>query len=199
MAENNAWQNHISIEGTSLKLRFDDTVILQNFSFKIEAGECVLLKGPSGIGKTTLLRIMAGLSKQDEGEVRFSPAHPDRIGMVFQEDRLAEHMNAVDNLLLVNPALSKETTSAALLELLTKEEIDKPVRLLSGGERRRVCVARAILSDAPLLLLDEPFTGLDDKNHEKTADFIARHRAGRTLVLTSHDETYLDDFRIIGL
>lgn len=196
---NNREENRIAIAAEGLRVSFEGTTVLSDFSFSVDGGECVLLEGPSGIGKTTVLKLIAGLEKPDAGTITFRPQTPSSIGMVFQEDRLAEHLSAVENLLLVNPSLQKEKARTTLAELLPAEELDKPVRLLSGGEKRRVCIVRALLADAPLLLLDEPFTGLDEKNHALAADFILCHRAGRTLILTSHDKTYLTGFREIKL
>ncbi len=165
----------------------------------------VLLRGPSGIGKTTLLRIIAGLEKPDSGSVEISmgeAAHGGkglRVGMVFQEDRLLEQLSSVDNVSLVNPSVSRERARRALSEILEPEALEKPVRELSGGMKRRVAIVRAVLSPSDILVMDEPFTGLDPEARKRVIDYIMKNKGRRPLILASHEPEGLPKMRELSL
>ena len=118
----------------------------------------VAIMAPSGAGKTTLLRILLGLLAPDSGEVRTGGA---RIGAVFQEDRLIEHMTALQNLALVSGRASRAQLREHLARLGLEADAEKRVSAFSGGMRRRVAIARAIVYEPDVLLLDEPFAGLE--------------------------------------
>ena len=165
----------------------------------------VLLRGPSGIGKTTLLRIIAGLEKPDSGSVEISmgeAAHGGkglRVGMVFQEDRLLEQLSSVDNVSLVDPSVSRERARRALSEILEPEALEKPVRELSGGMKRRVAIVRAVLSPSDILVMDEPFTGLDPETRKRVIDYIMKNKGRRPLILASHEPEGLPKMRELTL
>ncbi|MBP3242112.1 MAG: ABC transporter ATP-binding protein [Oribacterium sp.] len=165
----------------------------------------VLLRGPSGIGKTTLLRIIAGLEKPDSGSVEISmgEAAPGgkglRVGMVFQEDRLLEQLSSIDNVSLVDPSVSRERARRALSEILEPEALEKPVRELSGGMKRRVAIVRAVLPPSDILVMDEPFTGLDPETRKRVIDFIMKNKGRRPLILASHEPEGLPEMRELTL
>lgn len=165
----------------------------------------VLLRGPSGIGKTTFLRIIAGLEKPDSGSVEISmgeAAHGGkglRVGMVFQEDRLLEQLSSVDNVSLVDPSVSRERARRALSEILEPEALEKPVRELSGGMKRRVAIVRAVLSPSDILVMDEPFTGLDPETRKRVIDYIMKNKGRRPLILASHESEGLPKMRELPL
>lgn len=165
----------------------------------------VLLRGPSGIGKTTFLRIIAGLEKPDSGSVEISmgeAAHGGkglRVGMVFQEDRLLEQLSSVDNVSLVDPSVSRERARRALSEILEPEALEKPVRELSGGMKRRVAIVRAVLSPSDILVMDEPFTGLDPETRKRVIDYIMKNKGRRPLILASHEPEGLPKMRELTL
>ncbi len=165
----------------------------------------VLLRGPSGIGKTTFLRIIAGLEKPDSGSVEISmgeAAHGGkelRVGMVFQEDRLLEQLSSVDNVSLVDPSVSRERARRALSEILEPEALEKPVRELSGGMKRRVAIVRAVLSPSDILVMDEPFTGLDPETRKRVIDYIMKNKGRRPLILASHEPEGLPKMRELPL
>ncbi|MDE6687417.1 MAG: ATP-binding cassette domain-containing protein [Lachnospiraceae bacterium] len=178
-----------------------------NASFDPDRVYCVM--GPSGCGKTTLLRVCAGLQETMGGRVgiqrkqchqKTSGSKKDvtnrKIGMVFQEDRLCMQLSALNNVLLTaDRQYSTEIVISLLSEIFPKEALQQPAIELSGGMRRRIAVARAVLSDADCLLLDEPFAGLDEENHERLSRWILQNRNGRLLVVTTHDEA---DIRRMG-
>ena len=169
----------------NLYKRFGDKPVLEDVSLTVPAGAVLFLMAPSGWGKTTLLRCIAGLEKPDSGTVRDVP---ERIGYVFQEDRLCGHMSAVENVrLATGRRMDTETIQAHLTELGLGGQLHQPVEELSGGQRRRVAIARAVCFGGGLLLLDEPFKGLDAETRQQAAAYILRHRYGAALVCVTHD------------
>ena len=164
---------------------FDDRVVLDHVSLTLESGGTACLIAPSGRGKTTLLRCIAGLEAPDSGQITDLP---ERIAYVFQEDRLCDGFSAVDNIRLVTgKALGEGEIRRHLEELGLAGSLDQPVRELSGGMRRRVVISRAVCFGADLLLLDEPFKGLDNEARQQTADYILRHRGAAAILCVTHD------------
>ncbi|WP_337590752.1 ATP-binding cassette domain-containing protein [Vescimonas sp.] len=164
---------------------FDGKMVLDHVSLTLESGGTACLMAPSGRGKTTLLRCIAGLETPDSGQIADLP---ERIAYVFQEDRLCDGFSAVDNIRLVTgKALGEGEIRRHLEELGLAGSLDQPVRELSGGMRRRVVISRAVCFGADLLLLDEPFKGLDDEARQQTADYILRHRGAAAILCVTHD------------
>lgn len=164
---------------------FDGKMVLDHVSLTLESGGAACLMAPSGRGKTTLLRCIAGLETPDSGQITDLP---ERIAYVFQEDRLCDGFSAVDNIRLVTgKALGEGEIRRHLEELGLAGSLDQPVRELSGGMRRRVVISRAVCFGADLLLLDEPFKGLDDEARQQTADYILRHRGAAAILCVTHD------------
>ena len=167
---------------------FEGRPVLKNVSFDFPEAAVTALRGPSGCGKTTLVNIILGLLAPDEGEVLL-PASA-RTAAVFQEDRLIEHFSAARNVRLTAPAsVTDKQIRSALSELGLAQEGEKRVSEFSGGMRRRVAVIRAALFRPQLLLLDEPFKGLDEEMRARTAAFLRRNCAQATTILVTHDET----------
>jgi NitT/TauT family transport system ATP-binding protein len=136
--------------------RFGSHVVLRDLSFRVEPGETLAVLGPSGVGKSTLLRIIAGLDTEFEGSVR----RPERIAMVFQEPTLLPWRRALENLTLVT-GVDASRAAAALAEVGLEAKGDLYPRQLSLGQQRRLALARAFVTAPELLLLDEPFVSLD--------------------------------------
>lgn len=164
---------------------YDGRPVLQDYSLTMEAGGRYVLMAPSGAGKTTLLRILTGLDKADAGQVS---GMPGRVGMVFQEDRLCEDYDAVCNIMLGAAGAKAEQVMREAAVILPESCLDQPVRELSGGMRRRAALLRAVLSDAEVLIMDEPFAGLDEENRARTAAYLLDRLHGRTLFVTTHRE-----------
>ena len=162
---------------------FEEKEVLSDFSLNIPTGERVCLMGASGTGKTTVLRLIMGLEKQDSGEIFKNGT----VSAVFQENRLCEDFSALSNVALVCD--DREKAKELLCALSLCEDLNTPVRELSGGMKRRVSIARALSFPHDILLLDEAFSGLDEQTKNKTAEVINRHCVGKTLLLVSHDET----------
>lgn len=171
---------------TGLTKQFEEKTVLKDRSFRFPEGKISCVMGPSGSGKTTLLMLIAGLLQPDAGEIE---GVPERLGFVFQEDRLCEDFSAVSNIRLVcGKRLKKQEIREALLRLgIPEESLSQPVREFSGGMKRRVSIARALLSDPELVLLDEPFKGLDETLRAEVMDELREKLKGRTVILVTHD------------
>ena len=143
---------------------------------------------PSGSGKTTLFRLILGLESPDQGEVLFKGSlRRPQISAVFQEDRLLEGFSAVENLFFaLGNRYSKETLTTSLLRLLPADALEKPVCEFSGGMKRRLSVLRALLSPAEIILMDEPFTGLDPATKQTVIDLINELCSGKLLIASTH-------------
>ena len=187
----------------NLVVTYESTSVLQNLSIYIGAGEIVALTGPSGSGKTTLLRCIAGLEVVESGtillsgeEITSKPAHLRRIGLVFQDNQLFPHLNVAKNIsysLMIQGTKQKlmDEKVAEVLELVGLTHLSqREVFKLSGGEAKRIAVARALVAQPKVLLLDEPLNGLDKELHARLlADLgtLLRLRGTTTLHVT-HDQ-----------
>lgn len=164
---------------------FDGKMVLDHVSLTLESGGTACLMAPSGRGKTTLLRCIAGLETPDAGAVT---GVPRRLGYVFQEDRLCDNFSAVANIRLVTGrTLPEKAILQHLEELGLSDSVRLPVSQLSGGMRRRVAIARAVCCGPELLLLDEAFKGLDEQCRRDTAAYIRRRTAGASVLCVTHD------------
>ena len=166
--------------------RFAENTVLLDRSFRFPEGRISCVMGPSGAGKTTLLLLIAGLLKADSGEIS---GVPERVGFVFQEDRLCEDFTAAANIRLVTGrSVKPQEIRETLLRLeLPEESLSQPVSEFSGGMKRRVAIARALLYAPDLLLMDEPFKGLDEELRKKVMDEIKIRLRGKTVILVTHD------------
>lgn len=171
---------------TSVTKRYGARVVLDGVGLTLEPGTVTALVGPNGVGKTTAARLLLGLERPDAGSVGGTEGL--RRSAVFQEDRLCGHLDAVANVRL---ALDRERRASAEDELarvgITGADACKPVRELSGGQRRRVAIARALAVGADLVILDEPFTGIDADAKPAVMEYVRERLAGRIGLLISHD------------
>lgn len=172
------------IELKNVSFFYGDHEILSDFSLRVENGQCVCLKGYSGCGKTTVLRLVLGLEEPAMGEV----VRPEKPAVVFQEDRLIPSLTLKKNVLL---PLEKEKYKSAL-ELIKEaglgEALNKRVAELSGGMKRRAAIVRAVAFGGDALILDEPFNGIDAENREIMAKMIKREftEKGKPVLMVSH-------------
>lgn len=163
--------------------RFADKMILDRISMHFERGGIYCVMGESGVGKTTLLRMIMGLEQADSGRIYGG----GRFSAVFQDTRLLEVMTAVENVRFV---LGKGQYSAIQSELeavLPKDCIHQKTAQLSGGMKRRVEIVRAMLADCDTICMDEPFAGLDEDNRNMVCEYIKSRRRGRTVIIATHD------------
>ncbi|MDO4435877.1 MAG: ABC transporter ATP-binding protein [Cardiobacteriaceae bacterium] len=174
----------LSLENISIELMGQE--IIENFSLKLQAGECVVLSGASGCGKTTILRAIAGLIDITEGSIT---QEAKRFAYMFQEPRLLPWLSAYENIALINPNLSREAIDEFLKALyLEPRDGDKYPHELSGGMQQRISLARALLTKPDLLLMDEPFSALDARLRatlqQRIMDEVTK---GMAVVLVTHD------------
>ena len=154
-------------------------------SLALATGSRTVLADPSGAGKTTLVKVVCGLLAPLSGHVQAPGA--GALSVQFQDTRLVEAMTAEQNVLLCSAgALSEYKARTLLEELLPKDALGRPVAELSGGQRRRVELARALAHPGAAVVLDEPFASLDAASHQAAAAFVLRHLGGRTLLVASH-------------
>lgn len=165
--------------------RFGRKMVLDHIDWEIHDHEIWRIEGASGLGKTTLLRLLMGLERPSSGQIITSESV--RFAPVFQENRLLPMQNAIENVRFVCD-LDTEQIRSLLCELIAPEDCEQPVSTLSGGMQRRVAIARALAVPADILVLDEPFTGLDETNITRTAQCILKHAADKTIILSSHVE-----------
>ncbi|MBE6969597.1 MAG: ATP-binding cassette domain-containing protein [Ruminococcaceae bacterium] len=160
---------------------YGNIAVLKNLSLDFAPGGRYQIGGPSGCGKTTLLRLLMGLERPDAGEIEAK----ERIAAVFQENRLCPWLTAEENIRLVAPKARAADCLAALGLPLDQ----RPVSEYSGGMQRRVALARALLAESEVLLLDEPFTGLDEENRDRAIAAIDRWAGERTILFVSHESS----------
>ncbi len=165
----------------------DTKTVFDSLSVTLPSGQTTAVMGASGSGKTTMLRLLAGIISPDSGNVT---RETDSISFMFQDTALLPWLTAAEN---VNLVLSdtKRTMPVAeqwLARVGLADECNAFPSTLSGGMRQRVALARALAVDADLLLLDEPFRGLDESLREQMLDLIQTARQGKTTVLVTHDK-----------
>lgn len=171
----------------SISKRYGDKRVLDNFSLTFPDTGVYAISAPSGAGKTTLLRLIAGLEKPDGGEITL-PGNA-KISMVFQEDRLLDALDVRGNITVVlqNVGDAGRLADECLDRCGLLEAAGKPVSSLSGGMKRRVAIARAIAFGGNILLLDEPFKGLDAATKQSVADFVFENAKDRLTIMVTHD------------
>lgn len=199
--------------GQIFKTTGQDVVALEDVSLEVEPGSFVVLVGPSGCGKSTLLMMMAGLRQQTSGTININGApiskpDPDRIGVVFQEANLFPWLTAEDNVefplaLRGMPKTERRTKAQHALKLVGLEGFgQRHPHELSGGMKQRVSIARGLVQDPPVLLMDEPFAALDEQTRMTMGDELLRiwTETAKTVVFVTHSLTeavYLADEVIV--
>ncbi len=171
----------------NLTKQFDDKKVIDNLDMRLKEGHITIVMGTSGCGKTTLAMMLMGLVHPDSGTIR--GLEGKRLSAVFQEDRLIEHLSAVANVKLVTEGISDlDEIRRQLAEVgLEGELVRKPVSQLSGGQRRRVAIVRAMMAKSDFICLDEPFKGLDAETKQKVMEYVKTSINGRTVLLITHD------------
>ena len=193
----------VAVELTHVTKAFDTTLAVNDVSLKIEEGEFFFLLGPSGCGKSTFLRIVAGFYKPDTGELRFDdtvmnnvPPHQRNTGMVFQNYALWPHMSVAENIgygltLRKLEKTEQQEKIVRALEMVQMEGYhDRAVNTLSGGQQQRIALARALVIEPSVLLLDEPISNLDAALRQQMRDEIKQihDRTNITMFYVTHDQ-----------
>lgn len=173
---------------------YNDKKIFENFSLQIKENICLF--GPSGCGKTTLLRLILGLERAQKGVI-----HHDNLkfSAVFQEDRLFPFLNVEENIKIVGGNLEKAKNILKEFGLLNI--LNEMPKNLSGGMKRRAAITRALSTDFDVLILDEPFTGLDSDNIKIAAKEILKYSKEKTIILVTHslEEANLLNAKIVEI
>ena len=169
--------------------------ILKDINWQIASEDCWLLTGPSGSGKTMLLRLILGLEKPDSGSVNLLGDYKYanvNAGVVFQEDRLCEQFSAVENVAMVNERLSETVAVEELSRFLPQDRQTVPVCELNETERRLVVMIRACIIPSDILLLDEPFRGMDSDLRSRAITYIRDKAGHKGIVFVQRDESGLE-------
>lgn len=183
-----------------IEKRYGHKRVLRDVSFAVSAGELVSLLGANGSGKTTLLRIVAGLDRPDQGEVWLGPVplssavHAIRryVGVVAHTPLLYDRLTGAENLHFYARLYDLEEPQSRIEQLLRSQELwgrrDDAVRTYSRGMSQRLAIARALLHDPPVVIFDEPDTGLDRESQERLSELFEQLRERkRAVLITTHD------------
>lgn len=185
------------LEAIEISKSYGGKPVLSALSLSVAPGEKLCLTGPSGCGKTTLLRILLGLEEPDRGRVLRRDGL--RLSAVFQEDRLLENQSAVENLLFVRDASPAEAEKLLQRLCLPPESLRQPAAELSGGMKRRVAIARALFVPFDLLVLDEPYKGLDADVRAAVQAVVAEETRDKAVILVTHDSQETRGYRLPNL
>lgn len=207
------------LDATEIVVAFGERMVLDRVSVHAARGEVVALQGPSGSGKTTMLRVIAGLMQPQSGtvcldghDITTAPVHRRSIGLVFQDNQLFPHRDVGGNVEFglrmsigghTHRAERRQRVSEVLQLVGLGGFESRAVQSLSGGEAKRVALARSLAPAPPVLLLDEPLTGLDRELHDRLADDLAvlLRTTATTAIVVTHDRAEAESLadRIITL
>ncbi|MCI8534321.1 MAG: ATP-binding cassette domain-containing protein [Hungatella sp.] len=184
----------MSLEICNITKSFDRLKVLENVNLTLEEQNIYCLMGASGSGKTTLFRIILGLEHPDSGLVKGTEGK--RFSAVFQENRLCEAYTPLENVLITaKRGVTAKEAKSELCRLLPEEAILRPVFTLSGGMKRRTAICRAVLACYDILLMDEPFTGLDEITRQEVICYIREKTEKKLVILSTHQE---EDVEALG-
>ena len=197
-------EDYVKLENVTKIYKMGEVEIraVDGICFSIKKGEFVVVVGPSGAGKTTVLNILGGMDTASSGQVlvdgsdvakynsrQLTGYRRDDIGFVFQFYNLVQNLTALENVELALQ-ICKEPLDAAqvLREVGLGERLNNFPAQLSGGEQQRVCIARALVNEPPVIFADEPTGNLDEENEQRVLDLLTDlHRQGRTIVMVTHN------------
>ncbi|WP_436854289.1 ABC transporter ATP-binding protein [Staphylococcus caeli] len=188
------------LELRNVSKSFDDHKVLQGINLAIEKGEIVSLLGPSGCGKTTLLNMILGLTEVTQGEILYNnveiqdkPMQKRNFNIVFQDFCLFPHLNAYDNIVYGLKNLKRDLNDKKITDLIEllelRPHLNKKIHELSGGQKQRVSIARTIVMEPEILLMDEPLSALDSVIKESIKDMIQKvaETLSLTTIIVTHD------------
>lgn len=220
------------IEIQNISKSFGEKEVLKDFNLSIDEGETIFILGESGRGKTTLIRILLGLEKMDNGTIE--GLSDKKLSVVFQEDRLLESLSILSNLKMIlninsnkkekitysnykantiSPNLEKKSKRDVfysnsnkdiinsreiihkMAEIGLNQSLDTNISELSGGMKRRISILRAILVNFDLILMDEPFKGLDKETKSKVMDFVIKNTNKKMSLIVTHDYSEVEYFK----
>jgi len=180
------------IKAVNISKTYGSITVFNGFNCRIETGEVTCFMGQSGRGKTTLLRIISGLEKPDSGQI--TGMSDLKLSFVFQEDRLCENLSAAANIRLVR---GMQLKNSAIIESMAAAGLDadcanQTAQNMSGGQKRRLAILRALMAEYDILFMDEPFKGLDADTKEKVMLYTKEQSRGKTVVFVTHDKAECD-------
>lgn len=173
---------------------YDEKTVLDNIMAEFPDDSITCIMGESGAGKTTLVRIIAGLENADRGTVSGAGV----VSFDFQEDRLINDISAADNIMLVldkndfgghDKKTMRKIINENLAEVLKDYPSDKSTGTYSGGMKRRVCLGQGKMKKSDTVILDEPFSGMDEETKILAAEYIKKHRDGRICIVVTHEKS----------
>jgi len=184
------------IEAKNISYKINDRNILNNISFEINCGELVKISGDNGSGKTTLLKIIIGLTKQTKGDL--INHSQDKVCFLGHKNNLKDYLSIRENFMI--QGLKLDSLNLDLLEQFNlRRHIDNSVGTLSFGQQKKLSLVRVLNSDEKILILDEPFVGLDENSKEFLNNFMeSKVKENKTVIFTSHID-YKDDYREIKI
>jgi putative hydroxymethylpyrimidine transport system ATP-binding protein len=186
-------RSRFDVEVKSASLRYAGAFLFRDLDFALPGGSWTCLLGPSGVGKSSLLRLIAGLAPLDRGEVACTDGSPlaGRLAWMGQQDNLLPWLSVEGNVTLGARLRGEPVDRARALDLLARvgleRQTDQLPATLSGGERQRAALARTLMEDRPVVLMDEPFSALDAITRARLQALAATLLAGRTVLLVTHD------------
>ncbi len=197
------------LEAKNVSLVYPDgdkeKIVLDNISLKINDGESVVLVGPSGSGKSSMIYLLSALKKPTSGDIMFdninisekkdtSGERYDSFGFIFQQHFLIPYMSVLENVLIaIKDSETVEKSKEMLIKLGLEEHLNKKPHQLSGGQRQRVAIARALVKKPRVLFADEPTASLDHETAVEVMSLIREMKDTTTLIMATHDTTLLEE------
>lgn len=194
----------MSFRAEKITKSYGDLVVLDNLNFQVEQNEVLAIVGPSGVGKSTLLKCIVRLEEQDSGEFYLNDVPVDdtnrtKIGLVFQSSSLFQHLNVMDNLLIavryhkIYPEAEGVKKAEELLnEFGLLDKINAYPSELSGGQKQRIAIIRALLLKPLVLCFDEPTSSLDQENKNLLIEIIRKIKKDHAIIIVSHDSEFIE-------
>ena len=169
----------------NLSVKFDEKIIFESFNYEFEDNGIYVINGASGKGKTTLFNVISGVLKPDSGRVYLQGK---RVSYMFQENRLFPDFSVLENVSCVTNQTEEDLSRCReiLQKLSLGDELDSYPKKLSGGMQRRVALARALVYDAEIILLDEAFKGLDEETCKAAIDVVLEYGKGKLILISAH-------------
>ncbi|MDY4560214.1 MAG: ATP-binding cassette domain-containing protein [Peptostreptococcus porci] len=172
---------------------YGNKIVLKNFNIDIREGQTTFMLGKSGSGKTTFSKIVLGLEKIDTGEI--SGLDGKKISVVFQEDRLMENMTIGSNFkMTVDSHINRKQIVEKMEKIGLFQPLETKISELSGGMKRRISILRAFLIEFDLIVMDEPFRGLDEETKEIVMNFVIQNIKGKTAIIITHNKDEVEYF-----
>jgi NitT/TauT family transport system ATP-binding protein len=177
----------MSIQLIDVTKKYDNLTVLNHINLEIKENKITCIMGPSGCGKTTLLHILLGLVTKDSGDIK--GLNNKIISAVFQENRLCEGFYAIKNVQIVcDRHMTTDMIKNEFMDVGLVDYENKPVSELSGGMKRRVAIVRALIARSDVIIMDEPFKGLNDEIKDQVMGYVKRKTLGKTVIIVTHDK-----------